>query len=401
MIAPDPASSSDAIAGRRRHLLAWYDQQGRNLPWRRQTSLYGTWVAETMLQQTTVAAVQGRWEAFLAHFPDVQALAAASSDAVLAAWSGLGYYGRARRLHQAARWLVEHCGGRLPRTYDGWRRLPGVGDYAAGAIASIGLQLPVVAIDANVRRVLTRWHCSDPVTAAALTAARLQDLAQVHLSVDRPGDWNQALMDLGAGPCRAGRADCPRCPVRPWCAAGLAGTTDAVPAALPRAATQPVCLGALVLQDEQGILLLPSEQAVVTRPTGLGHPVRDDLSGLFTGLRGLPSTPWYAIREGSDPGTAFQAAWRRWLRGLGWSRPLVTSRGWHRHTITVYRLRVEVTSAIWPSEVPLPDLDGAVWARLQGDRRPAVQPLTEQPLASLARRSLERALGVLSTKAVK
>ena len=147
---------------RQRRLLVWYDAVARDLPWRRETTLYGTWIAEIMLQQTTVRAVAPRWSTFLERFPDVSTLAAAAESEVLAAWSGLGYYRRARLLHRAARELRDRHGGRLPTSHDQWRALPGVGEYTAGAIGSIGLGLPVAAIDANVRRVLTRWHCAVP-----------------------------------------------------------------------------------------------------------------------------------------------------------------------------------------------------------------------------------------------
>ncbi len=230
--------SQDDIDARRRALLAWYDAHARDLPWRRRPSLYGTWVSEIMLQQTTVTTVTPRWPDFLARFPDVQALAAAPEAEVLAMWSGLGYYRRARNLHAAARAIVA-AGGGLPRTLAGWRALPGIGDYAAGAIASIGLGLAHAAVDANVRRVLTRWACRSGPEAATLGPRDLQRLAQQHLDVQRPGDWNQALMDLGAEVCRSDQPRCPGCPVASWCAAALAAATDEVPPAAPGAGPWP------------------------------------------------------------------------------------------------------------------------------------------------------------------
>lgn len=358
------------VRARQRHLLRWYDAQGRDLPWRRRPTLYGTWIAETMLQQTTVATVSGRWRAFLDRFCDASSLAEAAESEVLAAWSGLGYYRRARNLHRAARLLRDHHDGRLPRTVAGWRALPGVGDYAAGAIASIGLGLPVAAIDANVRRVLSRWHCADAAAANDLTVARVRALAEAHVSSARPGDWNQALMDLGAEHCRPGEAACTGCPVQRWCAAGLAGASAQVPAQKQRARPLAVTLGSLVLKHRDELLLLPSERAIVAAVGGLGRPVRRELGGLLAGLWSQPLTAWYAdpLAPSHSGTTATRelaersgAAWRRWLRSLGWPQPRTTGVGMHRHAITTHRLRVHVSVAEWPPQRARPELPGAFW----------------------------------------
>ena len=374
--------TSDAdVQARRQALLAWYDEIGRDLPWRRTPSLYGTWVSEIMLQQTTVKAVIPRWESFVGRFPDVRALAEATETEVLAAWSGLGYYRRARLLHAAARRVVADLDGMLPRTVEEWRALPGVGEYAAGAIASIGLGLVAPAVDANVRRVLARWVCDTPEAAKGLRAASMRNLAASLVDPDRPGDWNQALMDLGAGPCRTGRADCPQCPVRTWCAAGRADSSASVPPTAPRRETIPVLMSSLVLRSAGRVLLLPSERAVVSTAGGLGRPARRTLDGLFGGMVNLPSTPWYR-----DPGgrgdDGFPGVWRRWLRGLGWPRPTAVSCGIHRHVITVHRLRVAVFAADWPHG-PQPVLsEEDLWAEATDDG----------PLSTLAKRCLDRAI---------
>ena len=332
----------------------------------------------------TVATVSGRWQAFLARFGDVKTLADAALDDVLAAWSGLGYYRRARHLHAAARLLRDRQGGRLPRTHEDWRALPGVGEYAAGAIASIGLGVPVAAIDANVRRVLLRWHCASADAAARMTSDRLRTVAAAYVPPGRPGDWNQALMDLGAGPCRAGQADCARCPVARYCAAGLADASTRVPLRRPAPPVIPVVLGSLVLRHRNGLLLLPSERAVVAPARGLGRPVRKELAGLLSGLWSLPLTPWYAD-SGAPAGREetssrwFPAAWRRWLRSLGWAQPRLVTAGIHRHAITSHRLRVQVVAAEWPADLPRPALAAARW----------LAPIDANlPLSSLARSSL-------------
>jgi len=363
---------------RQRALLAWYDRHGRDLPWRRRPSLYGTWVAEIMLQQTTVSAVIPRWERFMARFPDLVAPATAPESAVLAAWAGLGYYRRARLLHRAARQLAAADAG-LPRTLGGWRALPGVGEYAAGAIASIGLGLAEPAIDANVRRVLVRWTSADPVAARGWRPAALRDLARVHVSPVRPGDWNQALMDLGAGPCRAGRADCGACPVLRWCAAGRAGASADVPEPRQRSRTVPVVLGSLVLRQASRVLYLPASGATVGGVRGLGRPVRTGLDGLFAAMVSVPLTRWY--RDTGAPAAPFLAAWRNWLRSLGCPAPVVELIDQQRHAITTHRLRVIVATAELPRSRDLNLPRQARWARADA----------EVPAAGLARASVAAA----------
>jgi A/G-specific adenine glycosylase len=366
-----------AIQARRRLLLRWYDVHARDLPWRRQPSLYGTWLAEIMLQQTTVATVTRRWPEFLARYPDVHALAEADQSDVLAAWSGLGYYRRARSLHEAARRLVAAVGGELPRTVAAWRALPGVGEYTAGAIGSIGLQQRVAAIDANVRRVMLRWHCCDPAAAAAVTPAVLRELADAHVPADRPGDWNQALMDLGAGLCHLAGPVCRHCPVRRWCAAGAAGNAQLIPAPVVREPATPVRLSVLVLRHADRVLLLPCRRALVAPAADGGRPMHPASADMFHGMLCLPATPWYRDAAPNGP-IAFAAAWRRWLRRLGWPRPHVTMLGQLGHAITVYRLRVSVATAAWPPDLASPCVSEAVWAI----------PDRKQPLGTLAWRSL-------------
>ncbi|HLK31745.1 MAG TPA: A/G-specific adenine glycosylase [Terriglobales bacterium] len=196
----------------RRGLLSWYERHRRDLPWRRSRDPYRIWVSEVMLQQTRVSAVLDYYERFLRQFPDMQALAAAPPDAVLAAWSGLGYYRRARALHAAARLLVAERGGAMPRSAAELRELPGFGPYTAAAVASIAFSEPVAVVDGNVERVLARllgWRKLN--RDAAWKAA--QDL----LAPRRPGDFNQAIMELGATVCLPGRPQCDLCPVFRLC----------------------------------------------------------------------------------------------------------------------------------------------------------------------------------------
>ena len=207
----DSTISARDIANFRRVLLRWYDANFRDLPWRKTGDPYRIWLSEIMLQQTRVAAVLAHYRIFLERFPNVQALAAASEDAVLAAWSGLGYYRRARMLHQCARQIVERYGGVFPRNSEALLSLPGIGRYTAAAIASIAFGEPSAVVDGNVERVLQRF------TGIDLTMPQIWQQAQTLLAKSRPGDSNQAMMELGATVCVPREPRCLMCPVSKWC----------------------------------------------------------------------------------------------------------------------------------------------------------------------------------------
>jgi len=197
----------------RKALLAWYTANRRDLPWRRHPNPYRTWVSEIMLQQTRVAAVLEHFRLFLEAFPDITALASEPEEKVLALWSGLGYYRRARMLHRAAQVVVSELHGRMPQTSEGLRELPGVGRYTAAAIASIAYGEAVAVVDGNVERVLSRLDGQPRDDRSAwLRAEELLDHG-------RPGDWNQAMMELGALVCTPATPQCGVCPVRRWCVA--------------------------------------------------------------------------------------------------------------------------------------------------------------------------------------
>ena len=204
-------------------ILAWYDACGRDLPWRRTRDPYAIWLSEIILQQTRIAQGRAYWERFMAAFPSVEALSAASEDEVLRLWQGLGYYSRARNLHAAARQIVAL--GHFPDTLEGIRALKGVGDYTAAAIGSIAFGLPAAVVDGNVYRVLARhFGIATPVGS---TAARKEftALAQSLLPPDRPGDFNQGMMDFGALQCTPAAPACLLCPLAASCAALAAGAT--------------------------------------------------------------------------------------------------------------------------------------------------------------------------------
>ena len=203
----------------RRNLLAWYHANRRDLPWRRTRDPYAIWVSEIMLQQTRVAVVIDRYTAFLDRFPTVEVLAAAPEQDVLALWSGLGYYRRARMLHKAAQFVVNECAGALPATAAELRLLPGVGAYTAAAIASIAHNERVAVVDGNVERVLCRLEgwAADESTAATAFRRRVEAAADELVDPARPGDFNQAMMELGATLCLPRSPQCAACPVAAGC----------------------------------------------------------------------------------------------------------------------------------------------------------------------------------------
>jgi A/G-specific adenine glycosylase len=210
---PKPSLQFDTHARRRwrQRLLAWYDRNARNLPWRQDRDPYRVWLAEVMLQQTRVGAVLEHYRHFLERFPTVQRLAAARESSVLAAWSGLGYYRRARMLHAAAKTIVQERRGIFPRTVTGLRELPGIGRYTAAAVASIAFDEPAAVVDGNVERVLGR------VFGTGLAERDLWQTAGELLSRTRPGDFNQAMMELGATVCLPRQPRCTNCPVYELC----------------------------------------------------------------------------------------------------------------------------------------------------------------------------------------
>jgi len=201
-------AASQAFA---RRLLAWYDANARHLPWRETRDPYRVWLSEIMLQQTRVAAVLEHYRRFLKKFPNVEKLAAARQSSVLAAWSGLGYYRRARMLHAAARAVIKEHRGAFPGTSTGLRALPGIGRYTAAAIASIAFQEPVAVVDGNVERVVSR------LAGARLSGEPAWKSAEALLDRERPGDFNQAMMELGATVCLPRQPRCLLCPVADFC----------------------------------------------------------------------------------------------------------------------------------------------------------------------------------------
>ncbi len=209
------------LAEFRERLLQWFTGAQRDLPWRKTRDPYSIWISEVMLQQTQVKTVLKYYSRFLQAFPDVATLAHASQQQVLKIWEGLGYYARARNLHKAAKYMVEHLGARIPATYDELRRIPGIGEYTAAAVASIAFGEPRAAVDGNVRRVLCRIFRFEEDVHSQKARDALQAYADRLLSPDRPGDFNQAMMELGATLCTPRKPKCLLCPVSRFCRARL------------------------------------------------------------------------------------------------------------------------------------------------------------------------------------
>ncbi|HLV60368.1 MAG TPA: A/G-specific adenine glycosylase [Fredinandcohnia sp.] len=285
-----PSIPPRALRALHKDVLAWYRRSARDLPWRRTRDPYRIWVSEIMLQQTRVEVVRPYWQRFLERFPTVEALANAPEDEVLAAWSGLGYYGRARSLHRAAKAVVERHGGTLPADAAALAQLPGFGPYTVAAVGSIAFGLPLAAVDGNIARVLARWLCLEGDPRAGAQRARLQRAAEAFLPPELAGDWNQALMELGATICGRNPA-CLACPAQAHCLARRRGRQGEIPP--PRSARQrPVLRLAAALYRRGDAVLLAK------RPP----------EGLFASLWELPAVE---LGEGEAPA----ARLAEWLGG--------------------------------------------------------------------------------------
>jgi len=374
-VEPDRRPTAAGRAGLHGSLRSWYREHRRDLPWRSPPASpagspaaaspavdpYGIWVSEAMLQQTRVETARDYWLRFVAALPTVEALAAAPEEQVLALWSGLGYYRRARSLQAAARVLVEVHGGVFPRTRSELLALPGVGPYTAGAVLSIAFDLPEPLVDGNVTRVLARLFALRGDASRAAFRRALWDLAaRLMPTGGGAGDWNQALMELGATVCLPRKPDCGACPLRRPCRARREGLVERLPELPPRPVSVAVDLVAL-LAERGGRLLLER------RPD----------SGRMAGMWQLP-TAERAV-DGSPLTGLFPPALPAGLR-------VGPELGFVRHAITRHRIRLGVHrpagSLAGVAAGPLPGADGGALAWV------APGALDDLPLTGMARKVL-------------
>lgn len=315
-------------------LLRWFDRNRRDLPWRQTDDPWAILVSEVMLQQTRVDVVIPYYRRFLDRFPDPESLATAPEEDLLAHWSGLGYYRRARNLQGAARRIIEQHAGRFPREFEQILALPGVGRYTAGAVASIAFRQVCPVVDGNVARVLARLdHIPGDLRERRLSE-RLWARAEELLDDRRPGDFNQALMELGALICLPRAPRCPECPLGATCRARADDATGEIPTPRARPQTVSVRLAALVMQDPAG-RLDPGSRARKRRVAML----RRATDGLMAGLFDLPAVE---MRDAHDPRVQLTRFMRR---QFGVTVHNLESLGTVRHTITHRRITAEVFRA--------------------------------------------------------
>ena len=276
-------------------LLDWYDLNARVLPWRGIHDAYRTWVSEAMLQQTRVETVLSYYERFLSRFPDLPSLASAEEADVLKMWEGLGYYSRARNLWNGAKKVMAEYGGILPRNPVELRTIPGIGPYMAGAIASIAFELPVPAVDGNVIRVISRLFDIRENTTRPDIRREIEHLAASLVSSERPGDHNQAMMDLGATVCVPGTPDCDRCPVFAFCQAFAKGHPESLPVIPGSKPPKYIPWTVLVIRSGNRVLLRRRTEKLLQGlwcfPMLEGHLANDELTYAVKQHLGLDTIP--------------------------------------------------------------------------------------------------------------
>ncbi len=305
-------------------LLSWYDRNARRLPWRSDPTPYHVWLSEIMLQQTRVGAAIDYYTRFLDALPDIASLAEVEEERLMKLWQGLGYYSRAKNLRKAAIRIMEDFDGSFPSDPGLIASLPGIGDYTAGAIASIAFSLPVPAVDGNVLRVLSRLLLDRRDVLKPQVKRDYREALSLILPRKRPGDYNQALMDLGEGPCRPnGAPDCGACPLHDLCLAGEAGEAEALPVRSPKKQRR---------IEERSVFLIRREDRIALH--------KREASGLLSGLWELPN----ALKKAPDPLGSWGFPVSRYQK-LGTGKHVFTHIEWHMELF-----RVQVLSDFLPEE---------------------------------------------------
>ena len=315
-------------------ILSWYDQGHRDLPWRRTQDPYRIWISEIMLQQTRAETVVSYYERFLARYPTVQDLASAPEEELLKAWEGLGYYSRARSLQKAAKEIVARYGGQLPADLEKLRALPGIGDYTAGAIASIAFGIPAAAVDGNVERVLCRWDAIKDEVGTPAVRRQITARAQALVPPDRPGAFANAMMEMGATMCTPKNPKCLLCPVREGCMGFAQGIAQELPRKAKKKAQRVENRAVLLVFCDNRVLIVKRQEKL--------------LGGLFV----FPD-----VLEESDPARLCQA-----LEALGIRAAYDEKLGHARHVFThlIWEMDVHAVVADEMTQVP-----GGQWVSRQ------------------------------------
>jgi A/G-specific adenine glycosylase len=324
--------SSRALPLFRTKLNTWFREYKRDLPWRHSKDPYRVWLSEIMLQQTRVAAVIPYYQRFLTRFPDAAALAAAPEEDVLSLWSGLGYYSRARNLQRAAQHIVAKHNGIFPRTEQEVLALPGIGRYTVAAILSIAFDASLAVLDGNVARVLARLGAVRGDVRETSRWQQLQESADSLLDAESPGDWNQAMMELGAVVCTPRAPKCLLCPVAQFCKARRLGIAESLPAKRRKRASVNVSLAAAVLLDADGrTLLLPRPNSTQKQTT------EESVAALVSKMWHFPT-----VAVENNPATELQNFLAKLLPSLAKNRPLqLDSLPKARHAVTFREIVVQ------------------------------------------------------------
>lgn len=325
-------------------LLAWFEVNARDLPWRSDHSPYRTWISEVMLQQTQVDTVLPYFRNWMTRFPTIESLAAADEQEVLTMWEGLGYYSRARNLHRAAKSVVAEMNGQIPDTLEALQDLPGIGPYTAAAIASIAFNVDVPSVDGNVRRVLARLFDVKEPARSTEGEKILKSLAQAHLPTGKAGMYNEALMDLGATICMPKGPHCEQCPIAAYCLSFQQGVQEQRPVKLPRKKVPHLTVTAAVIQQDGRVLL-------AQRPA----------HGLLGGLWEFPGGTMEEADEDLE-----RCLQREIAEELGVAVHIDAPFGRYQHAYTHFKITLHAfLCQLGPNEIPQSLAhDGIAWASL-------------------------------------
>jgi len=364
----------------RKQLLGWFRQFQRDLPWRRTKDPYRIWLSEIMLQQTRVSAAIPYYQRFLRSFPDVHTLAAAPQEEVLRLWSGLGYYGRARNLQKAAQEIVAKHGGEFPTCLNDALALPGIGNYTAAAILSIAFGAKHAVLDGNAARVLARLGAIRGDIRESQRWQELQKTADHLLQPKSPGDWNQAMMELGATLCIPKSPLCPLCPVAQFCQGRRLGIAESLPEKRKKRATVEVTLAAAVFADGKGqTLLLPPPKKTKERASADHVPT-------------LVSKMWHfpTLSVSGKPSGKLSAFLRKLMPGVQSRNWQLVPAGKVRHAVT-YRAIILLSFLIQVKKLP----------RITGAKQVPLGDISGLPISNLTRKVAHAALAAAASAPAK